>query len=211
MPASNRLVSGYRRFRQDYFQKNQQLILRLAKEGQFPKIAIISCCDSRVEPSIILDCQPGDLFVVRNVANLVPPCEIDDHFHGTSAALEFAVNGLNVESIIILGHAQCGGIKALLNEPQMTQEHSFISTWMEQLEPVRQQIMSDQTLITQQQRCHACEQQGVIHSLHNLKTFPWIKERVEQGQLMLHAWYYDLNTAGLYEYDEMQKIFRAIG
>jgi len=211
MPASDRLVSGYRRFRQDYFQKNQQLMLQLAREGQFPKIAIISCCDSRVEPSIILDCQPGDLFVVRNVANLVPPCEMDDNFHGTSAALEFAVNGLNVESIIILGHAQCGGIKALINEPLISQNRSFISTWMTQLEPVRQTIMNDQTLITPQQRYHACEQQGVIHSLQNLKTFPWITERVQQGQLMLHAWYYDLNTAGLYEYDETRQIFMEIG
>jgi len=113
MPATDKLIGGYQRFRNGYYQQHRERLLKLADEGQSPKIALVSCCDSRVEPSIILDPEPGDLFVIRNVENLLPPCESDDSFHGTSAALEFSITGLNVESIIVLGHTPCGGIKAL--------------------------------------------------------------------------------------------------
>ena len=198
MPATDKLIAGYARFRDGYYQQNRELLLTLALEGQSPKIAIVSCCDSRVEPTIILDCEPGDLFVIRNVANLVPPCESHDTFHGTSAALEFAVTGLEVESIIVLGHSQCGGIKALMDGPEASAPKSFISTWMQQLEDVRSDILSDDAFDSHEQRCHACEQQGIFRSLKNLMSFPWIGERVNRGTLRLHGWYYDLNSAELY-------------
>jgi len=196
MPATDKLIAGYQRFRDGYYQQHRERLLKLAEEGQSPKIALVSCCDSRVEPSIILDCEPGDLFVIRNVANLVPPCESDDSFHGTSAALEFAVTGLEVESIIVLGHTQCGGIKALMDtEPAPT---SFISNWMKQLQVVRNNILSDKNLTSQVQRNHVCEQQGISQSLKNLMTFPWISSRVNKGELKLHGWHYDLNSAKLF-------------
>lgn len=198
MPATDRLIAGYQRFRYGYYQQNKKLLLKLAQEGQSPKIAIVSCCDSRVDPSIILDCAPGDLFVIRNVANLVPPCESSDSFHGTSAALEFAVNGLEVESIIILGHTQCGGIEALIDNPPSSLPKSFISTWMKQLESVRNDILDDDKFVSQEQRYHACEQLGISQSLNNLISFPWIRSRVNVGQLKLHGWYYDLNSAELF-------------
>jgi carbonic anhydrase len=198
MPATDKLIAGYKRFREGYFETNKKLLLKLAQDGQSPKIAIVSCCDSRVEPTVILDCEPGDLFVIRNVANLVPPCENNDSFHGTSAALEFAVTGLEVESIIVLGHTQCGGIRALMDGPSSSTPRSFIATWMKQLEDVRNSILSNEDLVSQEQRYHACETQGISQSLENLMSFPWIAERVNQGTLQLHGWRYDLGSAELF-------------
>ncbi|MCP4322479.1 MAG: carbonic anhydrase [Psychromonas sp.] len=197
MPATDNLIAGYQRFREGYYQENKQQLLKLAKEGQSPKIALICCSDSRVDPSVILDCAPGDLFVIRNVANLVPPRENCDSFHGTSAALEFAVTGLEVESIIVLGHTQCGGIKALIDTPATNVPDTFIGKWMQQLEGVRNEILSDKSITDQLSRYSCCEQKGIQQSLKNLLTFPWVKERVEAGSLKLHGWRYDLGSSEL--------------
>lgn len=210
MPATDKLIAGYQRFRDGYYQQNKERLLKLAQEGQFPKIAIVSCCDSRVDPTIIFDCEPGDLFVIRNVANLVPPCESSDSFHGTSAALEFAVNGLEIESIIVLGHTQCGGIKALMDNPQPSIPKSFISTWMKQLESVCNDILDDDNFAVQEQRYHACEQKGISQSLNNLMSFPWIRARVNEGKLRLHGWYYDLNSAELFALQDDTGMFQKI-
>ncbi len=210
MSATDKLIAGYQRFRDGYYQQNKAQLLKLAQLGQFPKIALVCCSDSRVDPTIILDCEPGDLFVIRNVANLVPPRESCDSFHGTSAALEFAVNSLQVESIIVLGHTQCGGIKALMDTEPTSIPETFISKWMKQLENVRNEILEDQNCTAPEQRYHACEQKGIAHSLHNLMTFSCIAERVAAGKLKLHGWCYDLNSAELFamhnDTGEFQKI-----
>jgi len=202
MAATDKLIAGYQRFREGYYQDNREQLLKLAEQGQFPKIAIISCSDSRVDPGVILDCAPGDLFIIRNVANLVPPCESNDSLHGTSAALEFAVTELEVESIIVLGHTQCGGIKALMDTPRSDSKSTFIGKWMQQLEGVRNNILNDKTIYTKEERYSCCEQQGVQHSLQNLMTFPWVKERVEAGTLILHGWRYDLSSSELCAMDK---------
>lgn len=202
MSATDKLIAGYQRFREGYYQENKAQLSKLAKDGQFPKIAIISCSDSRVDPSVILDCEPGDLFVIRNVANLVPPCEDTDNFHGTSAALEFAVMSLKVESIIVLGHTQCGGIKALVDSTGKKVDKSFISKWMLQLEQVRDDIASDSTHVDQNSRYDCCEKKGIQHSLDNLMTFPWLKQRVETGELKIHGWRYDLASSQLCSMDK---------
>ncbi|PKF63338.1 carbonic anhydrase [Psychromonas sp. psych-6C06] len=201
MPATDKLIAGYQRFREGYYEAHKDQLVKLAKEGQAPKIALISCSDSRVEPSVILDCEPGDLFVIRNVANLVPPCESNDSLHGTSAALEFAVTDLEVESIIVLGHTQCGGIKALMDTPASHSSSTFIGKWMHQLESVRHEILCDDNIDNQEDRYNCCERKGIKHSLDNLMTFPWVKERVENGTLKLHGWRYDLSRSLLCEMD----------
>ncbi len=213
MSATDTLIEGYKRFREVYYADNKETLQQLATEGQSPKICLISCCDSRVEPAIILNCDPGDLFVVRNVANLVPPCEInvsDDSYHGTSAALEFAVNSLEVESIIVLGHAQCGGIKALMDRRNSHDKHSFIHKWMSQLTAVKESIYNDSNYQNQQERYHACEELGIVQSLNNLMTFPWIAERVATGKLELHGWYYDIRNGKMYELNADTQEFKKI-
>ena len=207
MSATDKLLAGYQRFREGYYQKNQDQLFKLAKEGQSPKIAIVSCSDSRVDPTVILDCEPGDLFVIRNVANLVPPCEDTENYHGTSAALEFAVTALEVESIIVLGHTQCGGIKSLIDNANKKVDKSFISKWMLQLESVRDEIIADTNLVDQKSRYSCCEKKGVQQSLSNLMTFPWIEERVKSGKLKLHGWRYDLYSSELCALDEKAQSF----
>lgn len=211
MPATDALIAGYQRFRESYYQQNKEQLSKLSKEGQSPKIALISCSDSRVDPSVILDCEPGDLFVIRNVANLVPPCEDCNSLHGTSAALEFAVTSLEVESIIVLGHTQCGGIKTLMDTPPSNSTETFIGKWMQQLEGVRNEILADESITDRASRHSHCEQKGIQHSLQNLMTFPWIKERVEAGTLQLHGWRYDLSSSELCAMDNTTGEFCKIG
>lgn len=203
MSATDKLIAGYQRFRNGYYQENKEKLTELAEQGQSPKIALISCSDSRVDPGVILDCSPGELFVIRNVANLVPPKEDDDSLHGTSAALEFAVTELEVESIIVLGHTQCGGIKALMDTPITNNLDTFIGKWMQQLEGVRNEILNDENITDQATRYSCCEKRGIQQSLENLMTFPWIKERVEAGTLKLHGWRYDINNSKLCTMDDL--------
>jgi carbonic anhydrase len=140
------------------------------------------------------------LFVIRNVANLVPPAENQGHYHGTSAALEFGVRNLGVQHIIVLGHAQCGGIHALL-EGSVDKEESFIAGWMGIAEAAREQVEREHAEADSEIRHRACEQQAVLVSLSNLMTFSWIRERVEQGKLALHGWYFDMGRGELLGYN----------
>jgi carbonic anhydrase len=163
-------------------------------------VAIISCCDSRVDPGIVFNATPGELFVIRNVANLVPPYERQGQYHGTSAALEFAVRHLKVEHVVVLGHAHCGGIKLLLDSEGDTGESSredayFLNNWVAIARPVLQTLPKTEEYQDPSERQHDCEKAALKLSLENLMTFPWIAERVDSGELELHGWYYDLATS----------------
>ncbi len=186
------LLEGYQRFRTGYYREKQSYLGTLTK-GQFPKVALISCCDSRVDPGILFDATPGDVFVIRNVANLVPPWEPDGHHHGTSAALEFAVSELKVEHIVILGHANCGGIRALMEQDPDTESDSFIARWMDIAAGAKEEVLANSEAQGFEAQCHACEQAAVRISLQNLMSFPWISAAVKKGHLSLHGWYYDLH------------------
>jgi len=199
------LISGYHRFRAGYFEANRERLAELARRGQSPKVAIVSCCDSRVDPSVITDSIPGELFVIRNVANLVPPCEGAGIWHGTSAALEFAVCGLNVEHLIILGHARCGGIRSLLEGQGSGLENEFISSWMSIVADACKTLPRSESTLDEQ--AHACELGAIEISLANLQTFPWIRQRVEQRCLQLHGWYYDMMTGEVLRFDAEHKGF----
>lgn len=196
------LISGFRRFRQSYFGEDRKVYDRLTQQGQTPKTIIVGCCDSRVDPAIITDCNPGDLFTIRNVANLVPPYETAGNYHGTSAALEFGVRNLCVENIIVLGHAQCGGIRALLeNGSSENSESGFVSGWMKVAANARNRVLSRMHGESQEILQRACEQEAILVSLDNLLSFPWILERVAQRKLTLHGWYFDLEHGELLQFD----------
>lgn len=209
MASADKLIEGYKRFRDGFYEDKKELLLKLAHEGQSPKTLLIACCDSRVDTSIIFDCEPGDLFVVRNVANLVPPCESDEGYHGTSAAIEFAVTGLHVENIIILGHTDCGGIKALVDHPP-SEDKSFIGKWMRQLEGVRNGIVDNHNFLRQDERYRACEQHSIINSIQNLMDFPFVAERVNKGELAIHGWYYDIYQSKLFTLHQDGENFESI-
>lgn len=188
----NDLVKGYKRFRQNYFGKNKNLYQDLVKLGQNPKILIISCSDSRVDPSIVLNCQPGDLFVIRNVANLIPAFESDNAFHGTSAALEFGINILKIKHIIIFGHSLCGGINALLSQ-NLSDKKSFIAKWMQLAIPAKKIIEEKYADETLENKTNICSQLSIINSIENLKTFDWVKDKLNKD-LFIHGWYFDLKS-----------------
>ncbi|MBF0152675.1 MAG: carbonic anhydrase [Magnetococcales bacterium] len=186
-----RLLDGYQRFLAGYFSENREALLKLANR-QSPEVAIVACCDARVDPAIIFDVAPGDIFVIRNVANLVPPFEAEGHYHGTSAALEFAVTGLQVQHVVILGHANCGGIKSLMSG-KSGQQSDFLNQWMSIAAKAMEQVQQQGHGLSDEEKLHACEKMAAIHSMENLMTFPWISDRVLRGTLTLHAWYYDLS------------------
>jgi carbonic anhydrase len=207
-----RLVAGFKRFREKYFIQNDpenSIYHRLASEGQTPKTLLIGCSDSRVDPAILTGAAPGDMFVVRNVANLIPPCEHSGTgFHGTSSALEFAVQGLKVENIIILGHRQCGGIRALMRGPE--QEKSFIGQWMSIAEEARIKVLADYPNADEDTRCRAAEMEAMKVSLKNLKSFPFVKEAIEKRHMNVIAVYFDLEQGQLWEYEDSTQQFRQL-
>jgi carbonic anhydrase len=203
-----KLVDGFKRFRHEHFHTEDGLYQRLTREGQSPRIMVIACCDARVDPAIITDCDPGDLFVVRNVANLVPPNESGGHYHGTSAALEFAVRGLGVRHVIVLGHARCGGIRALLHDAIGTGESSqFIQPWMTIATKARDTTLQAGLDPLSDAAARQCEQDAVRISLENLLSFPWVAERVRNGDLQLHGWYFDMDGGELLRYDPTAQRF----
>lgn len=211
MSAPGKLIEGFRRFRARHFSENDALYRQLATEGQAPRILMVACCDSRVDPAIILDCAPGDLFVIRNVANLVPPAESrDSGRHGTSAALEFGVRNLAVEHIIVLGHAQCGGIRSLFSGSGGGEEDSYINSWMRMAEGVHAAVMRDLPQASPGEQIIACEQRAILVSLDNLMTFPWVRERVENGSLSLHGWYFDIEHGQLMQYNLEAGVFEEL-
>ena len=182
----DQLIEGYRRFRQEGWPERRRVFEALAADGQRPRALVIACVDSRVDPSAIFDAAPGVMLTVRNVANLVPPYEPDAAYHGTSAAVEFAVRVMEVRDIVVMGHGQCGGIEALLHGvPERARD--FVLPWMGIAAPARAVALRCDTPEAQQ-RC--LEHEGIKLSLGNLMTFPWIAERVGAGQLRLHgAWF----------------------
>lgn len=187
------LLEGYRKFRETYWVEHQDVFAALATSGQNPRIMVVACVDSRVDPQMIFEARPGDLLVLRNVANLVPPYAPNTDYHGTSAALEFAVNILKVDHILVLGHAQCGGVRALLDAPHAG---DFIGSWMSIAASARTHALAaapDDPHETQR----ICEHEAIHVSLANLMTFPWIKERVIAGTLKLHGWYFDIESGEL--------------
>ncbi|HHJ36746.1 MAG TPA: carbonic anhydrase [Gammaproteobacteria bacterium] len=199
-----KLSKGYERFRNGYFQRNRKRLEQLA-DKQTPEIAMISCCDSRVDPGILFDVEPGDIFVIRNVANLVPPFETKGDYHGTSAALQFAVTCLQVRQVMVLGHANCGGIRTLMESDDTIQVDGFIDSWMNLAAAAKKEVLARDDLDTQEQRIDACEKTAVGHSLSNLMTYPWIRERVDTGSLNLVGCYYDLRNGELIVLDEINK------
>ena len=186
-----RLIDGYARFRAGAWPERRALFARLAAEGQRPRAMVIACSDSRVDPAMIFDMGPGELFVVRNVANLVPPYQPDGAYHGTSAALEFGVCNLGVEDLIVMGHGLCGGVQALMADAEPAGD--FVGLWIRVAERARRRVLACDATDRQLEGEHAV----VRVSLENLATFPWIASRVAAGALHLHGTHFDVRSGVL--------------
>lgn len=198
------LLDGYRRFRSNGWSKQRERWSELA-EGQSPKVMVIACSDSRVDPSQIFDANPGEMFVVRNVANLVPPFETDRGYHGVSAALEFAVTQLRVDEIIVMGHGFCGGCAAALTGQFDAADHGeghFIARWIDLLKDARDRVRAEHSGDLDRNAYRAMEHEGVRVSLKNLRTFPWLVEREKAGDLKLHGAFFAISDGVLHLLDE---------
>lgn len=193
------LIDGFRRFRQRYFVEQPGVYQKLVKHGQSPKALVIACSDSRVDPALITDANPGDMFVVRNVANVVPPFVDDGKTHGTSAAIEFSVKHLQVPHVVIMGHSQCGGIRALMEGEHCNTTHGFIDPWMNVMRPARERIAANHNHAGLDEQCRLCEREAVGVSLDNLMTFPFVRQAVEERRLKLNGWYFDFEAGELFE------------
>ena len=201
MTFPERLTQGYQAFMEGRFASKQDRYRKLAETGQKPEIMVIGCCDSRVSPEAIFDAGPGELFVVRNVANLVPPYEPDGQFHATSAALEFAVQSLKVSDIVVMGHGRCGGISAALDpDAEPLSPGDFIGQWMGMLKPVAAQIQHAE-LLTAGERQRVLERVSIRNSLANLRTFPCVRLLEERGRINLHGAWFDISTGELWIMD----------
>lgn len=194
----NDFLCGFDTFQRDV---DPQLLKEL-REAQKPKALVIACSDSRVDPAILFSCSPGDIFVIRNVANIVPCYAQQGSIHGVSAAVEYAVNYLHVEHIILLGHSNCGGIASLYKE--VTGE--FIGPWVNILRHVKDDIDEIYCDFPEEDRIRCCEMEAMRVSYTNLKTFPFIHERLKKGTLSLHTWFFDLRDAKLVHLDMEQEL-----
>jgi carbonic anhydrase len=209
MPYLSQLIEGYRRFRQNNWKHERERWAELA-EGQSPQVMILSCADSRADPSQIFDARPGEIFVTRNIAGLAPPYETTAGFHGVSAALEFAVTQLEVGEILVMGHGLCGGCAAALTGQFDDVPHGeghFIGDWVRMLDEARTKVRG-----RHQQLDRAAfldmEREAVKVSLANLRTFPWIAERENDGRLKLHGAHFSIAEGLLYVLDEAEGTFR---
>jgi carbonic anhydrase len=197
----SKFVQGFKRFQHQYLDNRRTLFNRLIEEGQRPRALMIACCDSRCDPALLTDCDPGDMFVVRNVANLVPPHTQATFFAATSSALAFAVCNLEVEHVIVMGHACCGGIRTLMaNRPPECDEEALIAQWLGIAADARQHVLQELPGKPAEIQARACEQAAVLISLENLLSYPWIRRRVHEGSLALHGWYFDMERGELLQY-----------
>jgi carbonic anhydrase len=194
-----KLIEGYQKFRQKYATGDDSVMQTLSQYGQRPEIMIISCCDSRVDPAVLLQCDPGKLFVVRNIANIIPPYEKDEKHHGTSAALEFAVRFLHIKNLIILGHSKCGGIQALLSQCNLYQ-NDFITNWV--------------SLIENEKNKHtdvdSYAKKAVLQSYEHALEFPWIKKQVDAELLTIHRWFFDIATGTISAFCDTENIYKEL-
>ena len=210
MNFPQRLIDGYGAFASGRLQSEQHRYRELAERGQTPEIMVIGCCDSRVSPEVIFDARPGELFVVRNVANLVPPYEPDGKYHGVSAALEFGVGVLKVKHIVVLGHAQCGGVQAYAEDAEPISPGDFIGRWMSLMAPAAEKV-GPRGEMSRGEYLARMEKASVVNTLDNLMTFPRLRKLIERGAVALHGAYFGVAKGELSVLDRATGEFRPVG
>jgi carbonic anhydrase len=208
MTFPQRLIDGYSAFLAERLPREQSRFRELAEAGQHPEIMVIGCCDSRVSPEVIFDARPGELFVVRNVANIVPPFAPDGRAHGVSAALEFGIGALKVKHIVVLGHAQCGGVKAFAEEAEPLSPGDFIGKWMKLMQPAAER--TPRGALTHSEYLTRLEHANIANSLANLMTFPRLARLIEGGEVAAHGAYFGVATGELYVLDRASGEFHRL-
>ena len=208
MSRFHELISGFHSFRNEYLLRDREFFSALA-HGQNPKTLVIACCDSRTDPAIILGCRPGDLFVVRSIAAIVPGYDLVGEHDAVIAAVEYGIKHLKVHDIVVLGHSNCGGIHGLLH-PEKIRSERFISRWVGLARPAVERIDHENPGVGARLRCRLCEEGAVLLSIENLLSYDWIHKAVQSGELCLHAAYYDLQRGSLALWNSQSEDFEEI-
>lgn len=207
----NALIAGFKSFQKDYTREGKKALRELAEYGPHSRILMIACCDSRVDPAIITNSAAGDLMVIRNMANLVPPYDNNSSFQETQAALEFASLYLNVEHIIVMGHSRCGGIRSLLTRLVDDADAELpLDKWTAVAEPAAREVLASMPGESLDDQSCACSRKALVASLDNLMTYPWVAEKVEKNRLEIHGWYFNLAEGDLQRYNKQTGQFESL-
>lgn len=206
-----RLIEGVHKFRRDEFGNFRKLFRKLSQEGQKPHTLFITCSDSRVLAELITQSKPGDLFVVKNIGNIIPPASVKGSTNSTAAAIEFAVEALGVADIVVCGHSQCGAISALMGEAKVGDNVPHLREWLELALPVKSTVEKEYThLKLPEARLNAAAEENVLFALDNLRTYPCVQSRLANDLLRIHGWFFKIATAELFAYDPESKQFQPI-
>ncbi|WP_456432515.1 carbonic anhydrase [Nitratifractor sp.] len=211
MEKLSEFEKGHEYFRSVHFKDNEERFKKLVEEGQNPKALFIGCSDSRVMPAMITGCGPGDLFILRNVGNFVPPFSPDNDFHATAAAIEYAVTHLEVSDIIVCGHSDCGAIKELFHPHPPSEETIHTTRWLQLGQPAKETTLHHFPDAPWEIQRDFAEKVSVVFQLENLLSYPAVRRRIEEGNLYLHAWHYDLAEGTIQYFDEDALEFKPLG
>lgn len=208
--AIDKLIAGNKQFKEECFPAIKEELKSLVENGQHPEVLFIGCSDSRVTPDLMLNTKPGDMFILRNVGNFVAPFKHDEDFHGSAAAIEFAVAVLNVKEIIICGHSHCGACKSLYEDIPNTDSLIHVKTWLKLGLPAKIRTLKNNKFTSQEEMYRATERNSIRHQLDNLVTYPDVRKRIASGELTIHGWYYDIETGSIDYYDKDNDDFKPL-
>lgn len=204
------IIEGYGKFKQKKFKHYKEHFSELAKQGQNPKVLFIACCDSRVVPSLLTSANPGDMFIVRNIGNMVAPYSPDNDYHSTAAAIEYAVSILEVSDIIVCGHSHCGAINGLYTDDRGDENLLHVKKWLELGSRAKDFIASSMPNATFEEKLRATEKSSIVFQLVNLLTYPQVEKRVNEGKLNINGWYYYIENGKLEYYDDDSLSFKPL-
>ncbi|WP_044417149.1 carbonic anhydrase [Halarcobacter anaerophilus] len=205
-----RLIKGNENFRKKNYKALESELKDLVKHGQKPEVMFIGCSDSRVTPDLMLGTKPGDMFILRNVGNFVPPFKHDEDFHGSAAAIEYAIAVLKVKHIIICGHSHCGACKSLYEDIPDNGSFVHIKTWLTLGAKAKETTLKNNNFKTEEEMYRATERNSIRHQLDNLLTYPEVEKLHKKGELQVHGWYYNIETAQLDYYDKEDDKFKPL-
>lgn len=206
----NELIKGNEKFRNNQFLELEEELKELVEHGQKPEVLFIGCSDSRVTPDLMLNSKPGDMFILRNVGNFVPPYKHDEDFHGSAAAIEYAVSVLRVKHIVVCGHSHCGACKSLYDEIPEKETFVHIRTWLKLGAKAKERTLKNNNFTTEEEKYRATERNSIRYQLENLHTYPYIQELIDEGKLKVHGWYYDIKSAKIDYYDSEDDKFKPL-
>ena len=205
----DRLYKGIWNFQRSYFREEADFFLRLST-GQSPKVLFITCAVSRVDPNLVTQSRPGELFIVRNVGNIIPPYGSIKDKNSVAAAIEFAVLGLKVKDIIVCGHSNCGAMEALYRDGEKMQSMPHLRDWLQMADSVKELVLRHYTESNNEIRQRVTEEENVLLQLHNIQTYPFVRQALDEGVLHLHGWYYNIATGIIYSYHSSEDVFKPI-